>query len=136
MTFISRYAEKKAKNLEGDLSSCQEDLLSAERKKRAAQYERDDLSKENATLLREKNQAQEEKRRMESRMGELEEEKEEVIFICLYFLVKSKQFRSIWLLRKVRNAIENSTPKSTSCKRNYRLLKMNVTPRPSKYKDF
>ena len=119
--------------MEGDLSSCQEDLLSAERMKRAAQYERDDLFEKSMTLLREKNQAQEEKRRMESRMGELEEEKEEVIFIQLYFLVKSKQFRSIWLLRKVRNAIENSTPKSTSCPRNYRLLKMNVT---SKYKDF
>ena len=78
MTFISRDAEKKAKNLEGTLSSRQEDLLSAERMKRAAQSERDDLSEENTTLLREKNQAQEEKRRMESRMGELEEEKEEV----------------------------------------------------------
>ena len=87
MTFISRYAEKKAKNLEGDLSSCQEDLLSAERMKRAAQYERDDLSKENATLLREKNQAQEQKLRMEFRMGELEEEKDEVRFIQLNFLV-------------------------------------------------
>ena len=84
MIFFSRDAEKKAKNLEGDLSSCQEDLLSAERMKRAAQSERDDLSEENTTLLREKNQAQEEKRRMESRMGELEEEKEEVRFISLY----------------------------------------------------
>ena len=119
--------------MEGDLSSCQEDLLSAERMKRAAQSERDEYLKENATLLREKNQAEEQNLRMEFRMGVLEEEKEEVIFICLYFLVKSKQFRSIWLLRKVRNAIENSTPKSTSCPRNYRLLKMNVT---SKYKDF
>ena len=61
--------------------------MSAERMKRAAQSERDDLFEENKTLLREINQAQEEKRRMLSRMGELEEQKEEVRFIYLYFLV-------------------------------------------------
>ena len=73
MTFISRDAERKTKNLEEDLSSCQEDLLSAERMKRAVQCERDDLFEENTTLLREKNQ--------------VEEEKEEVRVIYLYFLV-------------------------------------------------
>ena len=55
--------------------------------KRAAQSERDDLAEENTTLLREKNQAQEEKRRMESRMGEIEEEKEEVSFLSVIFRI-------------------------------------------------
>ena len=65
--------------------------------KRAAQSERDDLAEENTTLLREKNQAQEEKRRMESRMGEIEEEKEEVSFLSVIFciLVTWRNFFSV-----------------------------------------
>ena len=37
--------------------------------------ERDELGEENQTLMREKNNAQEEKRRMEARLTDLEEEK-------------------------------------------------------------
>ena len=57
------------------MSSLQEDLASAERLKRAAANERDELQEENQTLTREKNSAQEEKRRIETRLAELEEEK-------------------------------------------------------------
>ena len=53
----------------------QEDLTSAERLKRSAMNERDELAEETQTLNREKNSAQEEKRRLETRLGDLEEEK-------------------------------------------------------------
>ena len=53
----------------------QEDLTSAERLKRSAMSERDELAEETQTLNREKNSAQEEKRRLETRLGDLEEEK-------------------------------------------------------------
>ena len=68
-------AEKKVKNLEADCQSAIEDCQSAERLKRAAMSERDELGEENQTLMREKNNAQEEKRRMEARLTDLEEEK-------------------------------------------------------------
>jgi len=74
----ARDAEKKAKNMEGDLAQANDDLMTSERLKRAAQSERDDLSEENAALARERNTAQEEKRRLEGRINEVEEEKEEV----------------------------------------------------------
>ena len=57
------------------MSSLQEDLASAEQLKRAAENERDELQEENQTLTREKNNAQEEKRRIETRLADLEEEK-------------------------------------------------------------
>ena len=76
-------AEKKVKNLEADCNSAMEDCASAERLKRAAMSERDELSEENSTLMREKNNAIEEKRRMETRLTDLEEEK--VIF-CIKIL--------------------------------------------------
>ena len=57
------------------MSSLQEDLASAERLKRAAANERDELQEENQTLTREKNSSQEEKRRIETRLADLEEEK-------------------------------------------------------------
>ena len=60
--------------------------MSAERMKGAAQTERANLFEENTTLLHEKNQAQLEKRRMEFRMKEIEEEKEEVSFFASNFL--------------------------------------------------
>ena len=57
------------------MNSLQEDLASAERLKRAAANERDELQEENQTLTREKNSSQEEKRRIETRLADLEEEK-------------------------------------------------------------
>ena len=61
--------------MEADMNSLQEDLASAERLKRAAANERDELQEENQTLTREKNSSQEEKRRIETRLADLEEEK-------------------------------------------------------------
>ena len=61
----------------------QEDLTSAERLKRSAMSERDELAEETQTLNREKNSAQEEKRRLETRLGDLEEEKVKIKGIVL-----------------------------------------------------
>ena len=58
-------AEKKVKNLEADCQSAIEDAMS----------KRDEPREENQTLMREKNNAQKEKRRMETRLTDLEEEK-------------------------------------------------------------
>ena len=61
----------------------QEDLTSAECLKRSAMSERDELAEETQTLNREKNSAQEEKRRLETRLGDLEEEKVKIKGIVL-----------------------------------------------------
>ena len=53
----------------------QEDLTCAEQLKRSAMSERDDLAVETQTLNREKNSAEEEKRRLATRLDDLEEEK-------------------------------------------------------------
>ena len=82
-------AEKKVKNLEADCQSAIEDCQSAERLKRAAMSERDELSEENQTLMREKNNAQEEKRRMETRLTDLEEEK---VFRYDFLVLKNLSF--------------------------------------------
>ena len=62
----------------------QEDLTSAERLKRSAMSERDELAEETQTLNREKNSAQEEKRRLETRLGDLEEEKVKIIISVIH----------------------------------------------------
>uniref|UniRef100_A0A8D2LVR4 Myosin heavy chain 14 n=1 Tax=Varanus komodoensis TaxID=61221 RepID=A0A8D2LVR4_VARKO len=70
----SRESEKKLKNLEAELLQLQEDLAASERAKRQAQQERDDLADElangNSALL-------DEKRHLEARIGQLEEELDE-----------------------------------------------------------
>ena len=96
----------------------QEDLTSAERLKRSAMSERDELAEETQTLNREKNSAQEEKRRLETRLGDLEEEKVNKkifekkfskTFIDFLGHLFTKKFRKKqrWLLKKVKNETEN-----------------------------
>ena len=50
----ARESEKKAKNLEADLMQSQEDHAAAERQRRAAESERDDLQEELASGLKDK----------------------------------------------------------------------------------
>uniref|UniRef100_A0A7M4FQ05 Myosin-9 n=1 Tax=Crocodylus porosus TaxID=8502 RepID=A0A7M4FQ05_CROPO len=66
--------EKKMKNMEAEMIQMQEELAAAERAKRQAQQERDELADEiaNSSAL-----AMEEKRRLEARIAQLEEELEE-----------------------------------------------------------
>uniref|UniRef100_A0A8B9ZL91 Myosin-9 n=1 Tax=Anas platyrhynchos TaxID=8839 RepID=A0A8B9ZL91_ANAPL len=66
--------EKKLKSMEAEMIQLQEELAAAERAKRQAQQERDELADEiaNSSAL-----AMEEKRRLEARIAQLEEELEE-----------------------------------------------------------
>uniref|UniRef100_A0A7N8XVU0 Myosin-9 n=1 Tax=Mastacembelus armatus TaxID=205130 RepID=A0A7N8XVU0_9TELE len=67
----SKETEKKLKGMEADMLQMQEEVAAAERVKRQAQQERDELQDEI------NNQAAEERRRLEARIAQLEEELEE-----------------------------------------------------------
>uniref|UniRef100_A0A673CAY7 Myosin-9 n=1 Tax=Sphaeramia orbicularis TaxID=375764 RepID=A0A673CAY7_9TELE len=67
----SKESEKKLKSMEADMIQMQEELAGAERVKRQAQQERDELQEEINS------QAAEERRRLEARIAQLEEELEE-----------------------------------------------------------
>uniref|UniRef100_A0A4W3JNU4 Myosin-9 n=1 Tax=Callorhinchus milii TaxID=7868 RepID=A0A4W3JNU4_CALMI len=72
----SKENEKKLKSLEAEMIQMQE-LAAAERAKRQAQQERDELAEEIASSSSGKSLALDEKRRLESRIAQLEEEVEE-----------------------------------------------------------
>ena len=65
------------KNLEADLAHMQEDLAASERARKAVEAERDELAEEVSSGASNKNSLVEEKRRMEGRISQLEEELEE-----------------------------------------------------------
>ncbi|NXR48790.1 MYH9 protein, partial [Hippolais icterina] len=69
--------EKKLKSMEADMIQLQEELAAAERAKRQAQQERDELADEIANNSGKGALAMEEKRRLEARIAQLEEELEE-----------------------------------------------------------
>uniref|UniRef100_A0A7M4FMC1 Myosin-9 n=1 Tax=Crocodylus porosus TaxID=8502 RepID=A0A7M4FMC1_CROPO len=69
--------EKKMKNMEAEMIQMQEELAAAERAKRQAQQERDELADEIANSSGKGALAMEEKRRLEARIAQLEEELEE-----------------------------------------------------------
>ncbi|XP_061079986.1 myosin-9-like isoform X1 [Conger conger] len=69
--------EKKLKGMEADMIQMQEELAAAERAKRLAQQERDELQDEINNQGGKSALAQEEKRRLEGRIAQLEEELEE-----------------------------------------------------------
>ncbi|TKC34990.1 hypothetical protein EI555_021483, partial [Monodon monoceros] len=69
--------EKKLKSMEAEMIQLQEDLAAAERAKRQAQQERDELADEMANSSGKGALALEEKRRLEARIAQLEEELEE-----------------------------------------------------------
>ncbi|XP_015265686.1 PREDICTED: myosin-9 [Gekko japonicus] len=69
--------EKKLKSMEAEMMQMQEELAAAERAKRQAQQERDELADEIANSSGKGVLALEEKRRLEARIAQLEEELEE-----------------------------------------------------------
>uniref|UniRef100_A0A665WMH3 Myosin-9 n=1 Tax=Echeneis naucrates TaxID=173247 RepID=A0A665WMH3_ECHNA len=73
----SKETEKKLKGMEADMIQMQEELAAAERVKRQAQQERDELQDEINNQAGKNAQAAEERRRLEARIAQLEEELEE-----------------------------------------------------------
>uniref|UniRef100_A0A8C5F122 Myosin heavy chain 11 n=1 Tax=Gopherus evgoodei TaxID=1825980 RepID=A0A8C5F122_9SAUR len=71
----ARENEKKAKNLEAELMQLQEDLAAAERARKHADLEKEELAEELANAA--SGSLQDEKRRLEARISQLEEELEE-----------------------------------------------------------
>merc|ERR1719264_445934 len=69
--------EKKVKNLEADMIQLQEDLSAAERARRTAEAERDDLQEEISSSAGKGSIMSDEKRRLDARIAALEEELEE-----------------------------------------------------------
>ncbi|NXQ33342.1 MYH9 protein, partial [Alaudala cheleensis] len=69
--------EKRLKSMEAEMIQLQEELAAAERAKRQAQQERDELADEIANNSGKGTLAMEEKRRLEARIAQLEEELEE-----------------------------------------------------------
>ncbi|XP_072011605.1 myosin-10-like isoform X6 [Engystomops pustulosus] len=77
MFIQSKENEKRLKSLEAELLQLQEDLAAAERAKRQAQQERDDLADELANGVSGKSALLDEKRALEARIAQLEEELDE-----------------------------------------------------------
>ncbi|KAM7008903.1 myosin-9-like [Tautogolabrus adspersus] len=73
----AKETEKKLKNMEADALHFQEDLATAERLKRQVQTERDELQEEITNSITKNSQMAEDKRRLEARITQLEEELEE-----------------------------------------------------------
>ncbi|XP_075998939.1 myosin-9-like isoform X2 [Genypterus blacodes] len=74
---VSKESEKKLKGMEADMIQMQEELAAAERVKRQAQQERDELQDEINNQSGKNAQIAEERRRLEARIAQLEEELEE-----------------------------------------------------------
>ncbi|XP_013864338.1 myosin-9 isoform X2 [Austrofundulus limnaeus] len=73
----SKESEKKLKAMEAEMLQMQEELAAAERIKRQAQQERDELQDEINNQSGKNSQVTEERRRLEARIAQLEEELEE-----------------------------------------------------------
>ncbi|XP_009079028.1 PREDICTED: myosin-11 isoform X1 [Acanthisitta chloris] len=73
----ARENEKKAKGLEADLMQLQEELAAAERARKQADLEKEEMAEELASAASGRNSLQDEKRRLEARIAQLEEELEE-----------------------------------------------------------
>ncbi|XP_024604143.1 myosin-10 isoform X1 [Neophocaena asiaeorientalis asiaeorientalis] len=73
----SKESEKKLKSLEAEILQLQEELASSERARRHAEQERDELADEIANSASGKSALLDEKRRLEARIAQLEEELEE-----------------------------------------------------------
>nr|XP_061805157.1 myosin-9-like isoform X3 [Nerophis lumbriciformis] len=73
----SKETEKKLKSMEAEMLQMQEELAAAERVKRQAQQERDELQDEINNQATKNAQVAEERRRLEARIAQLEEEVEE-----------------------------------------------------------
>ncbi|KAM9305935.1 myosin-11 [Gastrophryne carolinensis] len=73
----ARENEKKAKSLEAELMQLQEDLAAAERARKLAEQEKEELAEELAGSASGKSSLLDDKRRLEARISQLEEELEE-----------------------------------------------------------
>uniref|UniRef100_A0A669QH19 Myosin heavy chain 11 n=1 Tax=Phasianus colchicus TaxID=9054 RepID=A0A669QH19_PHACC len=73
----ARENEKKAKNLEAELIQLQEDLAAAERARKQADLEKEEMAEELASATSGRTSLQDEKRRLEARIAQLEEELDE-----------------------------------------------------------
>ncbi|XP_041673164.1 myosin-9-like isoform X2 [Cheilinus undulatus] len=73
----SKESEKKVKSMEADMIQMQEEVAAAERAKRQAQQEREEMADELNNWNTKNAQAVEERRRLEARIAQLEEELEE-----------------------------------------------------------
>ncbi|XP_077305052.1 myosin-11 isoform X2 [Lithobates pipiens] len=73
----ARENEKKAKSFEADLIQLQEDLAAAERARKQAELEKEELAEELAGSASGKSSLQDDKRRLEARIAQMEEELEE-----------------------------------------------------------
>uniref|UniRef100_A0A803V1E6 Myosin heavy chain 10 n=1 Tax=Ficedula albicollis TaxID=59894 RepID=A0A803V1E6_FICAL len=73
----SKESEKKLKSLEAEILQLQEELAASERARRHAEQERDELADEIANSASGKSALLDEKRRLEARIAQLEEELEE-----------------------------------------------------------
>ncbi|CAJ0937909.1 unnamed protein product [Ranitomeya imitator] len=73
----SKENEKKLKNLEAEILQLQEELAASERSRRHAEQERDELADEISNSTSGKSALLDEKRRLEARIAQLEEELEE-----------------------------------------------------------
>uniref|UniRef100_A0A6M2DP06 Putative myosin class v heavy chain n=1 Tax=Xenopsylla cheopis TaxID=163159 RepID=A0A6M2DP06_XENCH len=74
---LSKDSERRLKALEAELAQSNEDLASAERARRAAETERDELAEEASASANKGSLMADEKRRLEARIAALEEELEE-----------------------------------------------------------
>lgn len=77
LAVTSKETERKLKNLEAELAQMTEDLAAAERGRRAAEAERDELQEEVNANVNKSAVMIDEKRRLEARISTLEEELEE-----------------------------------------------------------
>lgn len=77
LVVLLKEGEKKVKSLEADLMAMQEELAAADRARRAAEGERDELQEELSNINSRGTLMADEKRRLEARIQSLEEELEE-----------------------------------------------------------
>uniref|UniRef100_A0A7M4ETC4 Myosin heavy chain 11 n=1 Tax=Crocodylus porosus TaxID=8502 RepID=A0A7M4ETC4_CROPO len=73
----ARENEKKAKSLEAEIIQLQEDLAAADRARKQAELEKEELAEELATAAAGRTSLQDDKRRLEARISQMEEELEE-----------------------------------------------------------
>ncbi|XP_030196042.1 myosin-9 isoform X1 [Gadus morhua] len=106
----AKETEKKLKGMEADMIQMQEELAAAERVKRQAQQERDELQDEINSQAAKNAQVAEEKRRLEARIAQLEEELEEEQ--CNTELVNDRLKRA--LLQTDQMNVELTAERSTS----------------------
>ncbi|KAK0132856.1 Myosin-9 [Merluccius polli] len=106
----AKETEKKLKGMEADMLLMQEELAAAERMKRQAQQERDELQDEINSQVAKNTQLAEEKRRIEGRVAQLEEELEEEQ--CNTELVNDRLKRS--MLQVDQMTLELTSERSTS----------------------